>query len=71
MKANFGLLPMPENRMKKAERYHYYSKRALTRMRRFARQRRLAYDRQAAENLMDSATNPASTIEDDRLRSPG
>jgi methylenetetrahydrofolate--tRNA-(uracil-5-)-methyltransferase len=71
MKANFGLLPMPENRMKKAERYHYYSKRALTRMRRFARQRRLAYDRQAAENLMDSATNLASTIEDDRLRSPG
>ena len=71
MKANFGLLPMPENRMKKAERYQYYSKRALTRMRRFARQRRLAYDRQAAESLMVSAENPALTIKDDRLRSPG
>ncbi len=71
MKANFGLLPMPENRMKKADRYQYYSKRALTRMRRFARQRRLAYDRRAAESLMDSATIPAITIDDDQTRSPG
>jgi methylenetetrahydrofolate--tRNA-(uracil-5-)-methyltransferase len=49
MKANFGLLPMPEQRMAKAERYHYYSKRALTAMRRFARERRIAYDAQSAQ----------------------
>lgn len=49
MKANFGLLPMPEQRMAKAERYQYYSKRALTAMRRFARERRLKYDSQIAE----------------------
>lgn len=49
MKANFGLLPMPEQRMNKAERYHYYSKRALTSMRRFTRERRVAYDSISAE----------------------
>ena len=47
--AHFGLLAMPEQRMGKAERYQYYSKRALTSMRRFARERRVAYDRQLAE----------------------
>lgn len=71
MKANFGLLPMPENRMKKAERYQYYSRRALTRMRRFARQRRLNYDSQAAESIMDSATDPVITGEVDPMRMPG
>lgn len=49
MKANFGLLPMPEQRMGKTERYHYYSKRALTSMRRFTRERRVAYDSEQAE----------------------
>jgi methylenetetrahydrofolate--tRNA-(uracil-5-)-methyltransferase len=43
MKANFGLFPLPEQRLSKAERYRYYSRRALTALRRFARDRRLAY----------------------------
>lgn len=50
MKANFGLLPMPEHRMHKKERYEYYTHRALTTLRRFARDRRLEYDREAAES---------------------
>ena len=49
MKANFGLLPMPEQRMGKSERYRYYSQRALTAMRRFARERRVAFDSMTAE----------------------
>jgi methylenetetrahydrofolate--tRNA-(uracil-5-)-methyltransferase len=49
MKANFGLLSMPEQRMGKKERYHYYSKRALTAMRRFTRERRIEYDSHVAE----------------------
>ncbi|MFW6182524.1 MAG: methylenetetrahydrofolate--tRNA-(uracil(54)-C(5))-methyltransferase (FADH(2)-oxidizing) TrmFO [Chloroflexota bacterium] len=49
MKANFGLLPMPEHRMNKKERYEYYTDRALRTLRRFARDRRLPYDRAAAE----------------------
>ncbi|MEW5987424.1 MAG: methylenetetrahydrofolate--tRNA-(uracil(54)-C(5))-methyltransferase (FADH(2)-oxidizing) TrmFO [Chloroflexota bacterium] len=51
MKANFGLLPLPEQRLGKEERYHYYSQRALTALRRFARERGLAYDRAAAEGM--------------------
>ncbi len=53
MKANFGLLPMPEQRMGKAERYRYYSERALTTMRRFTRERRVGYDSQLAERDLD------------------
>jgi methylenetetrahydrofolate--tRNA-(uracil-5-)-methyltransferase len=49
MKANFGLLPAPESKMSKSERYEYYSRRALTALRRFARERRLDFDREAAE----------------------
>lgn len=49
MKANFGLLSMPEQHMSKADRYQYYRDRALTQMRRFARSRGLPYDREAAE----------------------
>jgi methylenetetrahydrofolate--tRNA-(uracil-5-)-methyltransferase len=56
MKANFGLLPMPEQRMGKAERYRYYSQRALTTMRRFARERRVAYDSQLAERELLQGT---------------
>lgn len=51
MKANFGILPMPESRMGKADRYAYYSRRALTSMRRFTRARGLAFDQDAAESL--------------------
>jgi methylenetetrahydrofolate--tRNA-(uracil-5-)-methyltransferase len=53
MKANFGLLPMPEQRMKKPERYRYYTTRALTRMRRFARERGLKYDSETAEREVE------------------
>jgi methylenetetrahydrofolate--tRNA-(uracil-5-)-methyltransferase len=49
MKANFGLLPAPETAMSKGDRYRYYSQRALTDLRRFARARGLDYDRNAAE----------------------
>ena len=52
MKANFGLLPMPEQRMGKSERYRYYSQRALTAMRRFARDRRVTYDSRTAERQL-------------------
>lgn len=44
MKANFGLLSPPEQRLSKSERYRYYSERALNAMRRFARDRGLNYD---------------------------
>jgi len=44
MKANFGLLPQPEQRMRKRERYHYYRDRALKRMRRFTRERNIIYN---------------------------
>lgn len=49
MKANFGLFPTPEKNMSKGDRYQYYSERSLTSLRRFARERRLKYDRVAAE----------------------
>ena len=55
MKANFGLLPPPESRMKKEDRYAYYSRRALTSLRRFARERRLAFDQAAAERALTGA----------------
>jgi methylenetetrahydrofolate--tRNA-(uracil-5-)-methyltransferase len=49
MKANFGLLPLPQQQMGKSERYRWYSERALTALRRFARANDLHYDREAAE----------------------
>jgi methylenetetrahydrofolate--tRNA-(uracil-5-)-methyltransferase len=65
MKANFGILPMPESRMGKAERYAYYSKRALTSMRRFTRGRGITFDRDAAEG----STAPNQIVQDDFLKS--
>ncbi len=47
MKANFGLLPTPEQRLKKTDRYRYYYNRALTRMRRFARDQGMDFDEEA------------------------
>ncbi|MEN8097801.1 MAG: methylenetetrahydrofolate--tRNA-(uracil(54)-C(5))-methyltransferase (FADH(2)-oxidizing) TrmFO [Chloroflexota bacterium] len=41
MKSNFGLLPPPEQRMKKPERYVYYSRRALDAMARTIRKNEL------------------------------
>ncbi len=49
MKANFGLLPPPQHQMPKSERYRWYTERALTAMRRFARTTKLPYDRALAE----------------------
>ncbi|MDX1662823.1 MAG: methylenetetrahydrofolate--tRNA-(uracil(54)-C(5))-methyltransferase (FADH(2)-oxidizing) TrmFO [Candidatus Promineifilaceae bacterium] len=49
MKANFGIVPMPEHRMGKKERYEYYTRRALTALRRFAREYEIEFDREAAE----------------------
>ena len=37
MKANFGLFPLPQHQLNKADRYRWYSQRALTALRRFAR----------------------------------
>ena len=51
MKANFGILPPPENKMGKQERYRYYVDRALTTMRRFARESGVRYDRVVAEAI--------------------
>jgi methylenetetrahydrofolate--tRNA-(uracil-5-)-methyltransferase len=49
MKANFGILPPPESRMGKQERYAYYTRRALTALRRFTRDFDIPFDRAAAE----------------------
>lgn len=51
MKANFGLLPAPEQ-VGKQDRPAYYSQRALTALRRFARERQLAFDPMAAESYL-------------------
>jgi len=51
MKANFGLLPAPQHTLPKAERYQWYSERALTALRRFARAHHIRYDRAAAEEV--------------------
>ena len=50
MKANFGLFSLPQHQMGKKERYEWYSERALTALRRFAREYQLPFDRQAAES---------------------
>jgi methylenetetrahydrofolate--tRNA-(uracil-5-)-methyltransferase len=52
MKANFGLFSPPRQKMGKRERYQWYSQRALTSLRRFARAHNLRYDRQQAENSL-------------------
>lgn len=49
MKANFGLFPPPPTKTNKADRYHWYSERALTSLRRFARAHNLRYDVDKAE----------------------
>ncbi len=49
MKANFGLFAPPQEKMNKSDRYHWYSQRALTAVRRFTRENEIRYDREAAE----------------------
>ena len=53
MKAHFGLFAPPQARMSKGDRARWYSKRALTSLRRFAREYGLAYDRAAAEQDLE------------------
>ncbi len=48
MKPNFGLLPFPQERMKKEARYNYYRDRAFKSMRRFARANELNYQPELA-----------------------
>jgi methylenetetrahydrofolate--tRNA-(uracil-5-)-methyltransferase len=64
MKANFGLLELPEQRMSKQERYAYYRRRSLTVLRRFSREYHLAYDREAADGEPESEAAMASTFGD-------
>ncbi len=49
MKANFGLFIPPPVKMKKTDRYKWYSQRALASMRRFAREYGLTFIREIAE----------------------
>jgi methylenetetrahydrofolate--tRNA-(uracil-5-)-methyltransferase len=54
MKANFGLFTPPSTKMNKADRYNWYTQRALTAMRRFAREYGLTFHREIAErDLVD------------------
>lgn len=62
MKANFGLLSLPEQPMNKQERYAYYSQRALTALRRFAREHELAYDRDAAQGTSNEKISAAAPV---------
>jgi methylenetetrahydrofolate--tRNA-(uracil-5-)-methyltransferase len=56
MKANFGLFSPPQAKMNKPDRGRWYAGKALTKMRRFAREFGLGYDRRAAEkDLVDTA----------------
>ena len=49
MKANFGLFAPPQQQIGKSERYRWYAERALTALRRFARENGVRYDRAVAE----------------------
>lgn len=60
MKANFGLLPPPQQTMGKSDRYRWYSERALTALRRAARANGLMYDREKAEAGLTAVTQPAN-----------
>jgi methylenetetrahydrofolate--tRNA-(uracil-5-)-methyltransferase len=58
MKANYGLLPVPQHTLSKGERYQWYSERALTALRRFTRANHIRYDRSLAEaNLAEKLFN--------------
>jgi methylenetetrahydrofolate--tRNA-(uracil-5-)-methyltransferase len=55
MKANFGLFTPPSTKMKKRDRYSWYSRRALTSMRRFTREYSIAFLQELAEkDLVES-----------------
>ena len=61
MKANFGLFPPPPNQLAKSDRYRWYSERALTAMRRFARANGLRYDQALAEGNLAEAVGERLT----------
>ena len=68
MKANFGLFPPPQNQMPKAERYRWYCERALTSLRRFARNSGVAFDRNIAEaNLAEEVTERLTAVSGETL----
>lgn len=56
MKANFGLFPSPQSKTSKRDRGLWHAQRALTKMRRFAREYGLDYDRYIAEKDLAAAT---------------
>lgn len=60
MKANFGLFPSPPTNLNKSDRYRWYSERALTALRRFARANELRYDPAASMNSLPGATEPSA-----------
>ncbi len=62
MKANFGLFSPPPNKMGKADRYQWYSQRALTSLRRFARDNQLQYDQESAEKELSGRTSEQVAI---------
>ncbi len=49
MKANFGLFVPPPTKMNKQDRYSWYTRRALTSMRRFTREYKIAFAQKTAE----------------------
>ncbi len=49
MKANFGLFVPPPSKMNKKARYNWYTRRALTSMRRFTREYKIAFAQETAE----------------------
>ncbi|MFN2134991.1 MAG: hypothetical protein ACK2UK_03500, partial [Candidatus Promineifilaceae bacterium] len=57
MKANFGLFSPPPSKMARSERGWWYADRALTRMRRFAREYGLDYDQVSAERDLRRESN--------------
>lgn len=54
MKANFGIMPPLPPRPGKEDRGRHYSERALTALRRFAREHGLRYDQQATVAILDT-----------------
>ncbi len=54
MKSNFGLFEPPPQNLGKKDRYMWYADRALTTMRRFARDNEIAWDRESAEKATTS-----------------
>ncbi|MBE2202699.1 MAG: methylenetetrahydrofolate--tRNA-(uracil(54)-C(5))-methyltransferase (FADH(2)-oxidizing) TrmFO [Anaerolinea sp.] len=60
MKANFGLFSSPPTNLNKSDRYRWYSERALTALRRFARANELRYDPAASMNSLPGATEPSA-----------